>query len=165
MPGATCSTHSNGTTTTSRKSFPAGCKTETASCLECRPASIRNRNLQGYVSCTTSFGSEQQHMQVERNDWLKVAKGILSLGFWRGKLTTHPSYSWYLQRARGAVHSALAASEGSQVVLVGHSAGGWLARAFAGPLLLPLFFTSEREGTGDIPKVQSCIAHKTSTLT
>lgn len=67
-----------------------------------------------------------------RKDWLRVALGITSLDFWRSGLTTHPSYSWYLQRVKDTVRAALEASEGGQVVLVGHSAGGWLGRAFLG---------------------------------
>lgn len=77
------------------------------------------------------------------------------MGFWRGQLTTHPSYSWYLQRVRDTVQNALSESEVSQVILVGHSAGGWLARAFTGPpppsrspslLLVPV--TTWQAGTG-----------------
>jgi pimeloyl-ACP methyl ester carboxylesterase len=79
-------------------------------------------------------------VQVERKDWFNVAKGIMSLDFWRAQLTTHPSYSWYLQRVRTTVQRALATSNASQVVLVGHSAGGWLARAFVGAE--PHHFTS-----------------------
>lgn len=77
-------------------------------------------------------GFQVHVVPVERKDWLKVAKGVLSLGFWRGQLTTHPSYSWYLQRVRDTVQNALSEPEVSQVILVGHSAGGWLARAFTG---------------------------------
>jgi alpha-beta hydrolase superfamily lysophospholipase len=82
--------------------------------------------------CLAATDRNDYAIQVERKDWFKVAKGAMSLAFWRGQLTTHPSYSWYLQRVRTTVQHALATSEASQVVLVGHSAGGWLARAFTG---------------------------------
>lgn len=73
-----------------------------------------------------------QCVQVLRKDWLNVARGIFTLGYWRRTLTTHPSYSWYLSRVRDTVQHALDDSGASQVTLVGHSAGGWLARAFTG---------------------------------
>ena len=58
--------------------------------------------------------------------------GFLSPKFWRAQLTTHPGYSWYLSRVRSTVQEALQATGASQAVIVGHSAGGWLARAFLG---------------------------------
>jgi len=67
---------------------------------------------------------------VERRDWFKVARALLRVDFWRTRLTTDPGYSWYLQRVQAAVAQAEATQPGRGVVLVGHSAGGWLARAF-----------------------------------
>jgi broad specificity phosphatase PhoE len=61
-----------------------------------------------------------------------VVRGAILPDFWRADLTTHPSYSWYLERVRAAVHSALEGSGAKGVVLVCHSAGGWLGRAFLG---------------------------------
>jgi pimeloyl-ACP methyl ester carboxylesterase len=72
------------------------------------------------------------HMQMSRTDWLQVARGTLNPAFWRGQLTTHPSYSWYLERVRHTVQAALTETGANKVILIGHSAGGWLARAFLG---------------------------------
>jgi pimeloyl-ACP methyl ester carboxylesterase len=69
---------------------------------------------------------------MSRKDWLRVVPGVFSPAFWRAQLTTHPGYSWYLARVRATVREALDSTGSSQVVLVGHSAGGWLARAFLG---------------------------------
>ena len=41
-------------------------------------------------------------------------------------------YRWYLDRVAATVEAARASSGSERVVLVGHSAGGWLARAFSG---------------------------------
>ena len=71
-------------------------------------------------------------LQVTRRDWFRVVPGFLSPKFWRAQLTTHPGYSWYLSRVRSTVQEALQATGASQAVIVGHSAGGWLARAFLG---------------------------------
>lgn len=104
-------------------------------------------------------GFEVHIVPVERKDWLKVAKGILSLDFWKGQLTTHPSYSWYLQRVRSTVQTALSNSESSQVVLIGHSAGGWLARAFTGD---PQWFVDSSSCTPDSLTMRARMAHDPS---
>ena len=44
-------------------------------------------------------------------------------------------YRWYLQRIQAAVDKACRESNRDQVDLIGHSAGGWLARAFVGDAL------------------------------
>ncbi|GLC46697.1 hypothetical protein PLESTB_001353700 [Pleodorina starrii] len=67
---------------------------------------------------------------VERKDWFGVARGLLTRGFWRGSLTTHPGYTWYLERVAATVEQAMRETGADQVVLVGHSAGGWLGRAY-----------------------------------
>eukprot|EP00892_Ulva_mutabilis_P002429 jgi/Ulvmu1/12187/UM085_0051.1 len=84
------------------------------------------------ASALESRGFQCNVVPVLRKDWLRVAQGITSLDFWRCGLTTHPSYSWYLQRLKSTVRDALETSGAEQVILVGHSAGGWLGRAFLG---------------------------------
>jgi pimeloyl-ACP methyl ester carboxylesterase len=52
---------------------------------------------------------------------------------WRGECTPYePGYGWYVSRARETIQSAAAEAEGRGVVVVGHSAGGWLGRAVVG---------------------------------
>ena len=66
-------------------------------------------------------------MEMERGDWAQVfTRGLPNPTFWAGAATTAPHYSWYLERLMAAVEDA----GGEDVVLVAHSAGGWLARAF-----------------------------------
>jgi len=71
---------------------------------------------------------------VQRIDWLQVfAKGLVSLSFWRGTLTPYaPPFNWYLEALEASVEAASAEAGGKRVVLVAHSAGGWLARAWLG---------------------------------
>ncbi|GLI70045.1 hypothetical protein VaNZ11_014812 [Volvox africanus] len=71
---------------------------------------------------------------LERKDWFRVAGALFTRGFWQGKLTTHPGYSWYLERVAETVEHAISETGAEQVILVGHSAGGWLARAYLGDL-------------------------------
>ena len=56
----------------------------------------------------------------------------------------------YLLRVRDTVREAMAVSGSDQVVLVGHSAGGWLARAFLGD---PQWFVGDagqKAGAGQV---------------
>jgi pimeloyl-ACP methyl ester carboxylesterase len=74
---------------------------------------------------------------IQRTDWLNVARGLTDLGFVAGNAQPEgPAFSWYVAKAKATVERAVAAREKSaeassdaRVVLVGHSAGGWLARA------------------------------------
>lgn len=92
---------------------------------------------------TLAVSTRAISVQVSRRDWLQVAKGTILPKFWRAELTTHPGYSWYLERTRAAVHAAAAAAGGGGVVLVCHSAGGWLGRAFLGD---PQWFDGAGQG-------------------
>lgn len=69
---------------------------------------------------------------VDRKDWFKVGRMLFSPAFYSSSCTTHPGYAWYLQRCADEVARVRQESGAAQVVLVGHSAGGWLARAFLG---------------------------------
>ena len=69
-------------------------------------------------------------VDVERKDWAKILGGLLSVGFWTQKSTSDPAYTWYIERLDATVRRALAAHPGAtQVDLVCHSAGGWLAKS------------------------------------
>lgn len=68
-------------------------------------------------------------LDVKRLDWLQVfVNGLFDPLFWAGNMPpTRPSFAWYLDRIRNEIER----SE-DKVVLVAHSAGGWLARAALG---------------------------------
>ena len=69
-------------------------------------------------------------LHVERIEWARVIFGLILAIVWRPLATpSGPAYSWFVQRLRNAVDEAHAQSGGERVLLVGHSAGGWLARA------------------------------------
>lgn len=63
------------------------------------------------------LGYDAEVVPMAFSDWLPVLAG--------------GSFSWYLDRADAAL-AALAARSGGRVALVGHSAGGWLARLLMG---------------------------------
>lgn len=74
-------------------------------------------------------------VDIERRDWIQVARCIASRAYWTGKSTVDPGYRWYLHRVQAAIDKACKECDSDQVDLIGHSAGGWLARAFVGDAL------------------------------
>jgi hypothetical protein len=73
-------------------------------------------------------------LPVKRSDWLNVFfRGGLDLAFWLGKAPpTGPAFCWYLDRIKASVLEMCKDDEDTTVILVAHSAGGWLARASLG---------------------------------
>jgi pimeloyl-ACP methyl ester carboxylesterase len=84
-------------------------------------------------------------LRVERTDWLQVFwNGALDYKFWLG--TADPSrrpFRWYLDRIAEQINE-LCEKENDKVVLIGHSAGGWLGRAALG-----YFSTSKKDNGND----------------
>ncbi len=83
----------------------------------------------------------------KRSDWLQVFwKGALDPQFWAGQAPPiRPAFAWYLQRIADTIQEmrnsendsesiALTSTTSPKMILVGHSAGGWLARAALGYL-------------------------------
>jgi len=71
---------------------------------------------------------------IKRSDWIRVAGGLLDIpNFYTGNaLPSGPGYGWYLERLKETVDAAHEESGGEKVILMAHSAGGWLARAALG---------------------------------
>lgn len=74
-------------------------------------------------------------VEVERRNWFQVGKSLATRAYWSGNSTVDPGYRWYLHKVQAAVEKACQENICSQVDLIGHSAGGWLARAFVGDAL------------------------------
>ncbi|CAI0384960.1 unnamed protein product [Linum tenue] len=69
--------------------------------------------------------------KVSRVDWLRNAAGLLDPSYWSGTLKPRPVLDWYLKRVDDAVQEAKAIAQGDETLsLIGHSAGGWLARVY-----------------------------------
>ncbi|PON87470.1 GPI inositol-deacylase PGAP1-like [Trema orientale] len=69
--------------------------------------------------------------KVSRLDWLRNAAGLLDPNYWRGTLRPRPVLDWYLKRVNDAVQEAKELSQSATTLsLIGHSAGGWLARLY-----------------------------------
>ncbi|XP_010420498.1 PREDICTED: uncharacterized protein LOC104706066 [Camelina sativa] len=69
---------------------------------------------------------------VSRLDWFRNAAGLVDPAYWRGTLRPRPVLDWYLNRIDDAVREANELSQGQRqgLSLIGHSAGGWLARVY-----------------------------------
>ncbi|CAJ2642582.1 unnamed protein product [Trifolium pratense] len=82
-----------------------------------------------------NYGLSTVVAKVSRLDWLRNASGLIDPNYWRGTLEPTPVLDWYLERVNDAVEEAneLAGEGGDSTTtlsLIGHSAGGWLARLY-----------------------------------
>ncbi|XP_020229250.1 uncharacterized protein LOC109810241 isoform X2 [Cajanus cajan] len=79
------------------------------------------------------YGVQTVVAKVSRLDWLRNAAGLVDPNYWRATLQPTPVLDWYLERVHHAVQQAKETQgQGSTatVSLIGHSAGGWLARVY-----------------------------------
>ena len=71
-------------------------------------------------------------VEVPRWEWLRVAGGLFDPQFWLCKQQPEGlAYGWYVRRARETIDAAYRRSD-ERVLVLAHSAGGWLARAALG---------------------------------
>ncbi|KAL9226793.1 hypothetical protein vseg_002564 [Gypsophila vaccaria] len=76
------------------------------------------------------YGIKSVVARVSRLDWFRNAAGLADLDYWKGTLRPRPVLDWYLERVDEAVNEAIEGAQGGTISLVGHSAGGWLARVY-----------------------------------
>ncbi|CAN1271972.1 hypothetical protein LINPERPRIM_LOCUS14369 [Linum perenne] len=101
-----------------------------------RPAVILpglGNNTADYGSLQTTlgeFGVPTVVAKVNRIDWLRNAAGLLDSSYWSGNLKPRPVLDWYLERVDDAVQEAKELAPGGKLSMIGHSAGGWLARVY-----------------------------------
>ncbi|CAN1271976.1 hypothetical protein LINPERPRIM_LOCUS14369 [Linum perenne] len=96
--------------------------------------------MQGLGNNTADYGSLQTTLgefgvptvvaKVNRIDWLRNAAGLLDSSYWSGNLKPRPVLDWYLERVDDAVQEAKELAPGGKLSMIGHSAGGWLARVY-----------------------------------
>jgi len=71
-----------------------------------------------------SARSDVRVADVKRYDWLRNAAGLTDVKYWQGNLNPRPTVDWYLEYIDRAV------GDSEEVVLLAHSAGGWLGRVW-----------------------------------
>ncbi|BBN19771.1 hypothetical protein MPTK1_8g13500 [Marchantia polymorpha subsp. ruderalis] len=104
---------------------------------QCRPCVILpglGNNTSDYNALVSDLEARNVSatvVQVARADWLRNASGLLDGNYWKGTLSPRPVLNWYLERMKAAIDIAKAGAGGDgKVSLIGHSAGGWLARVY-----------------------------------
>ncbi|XP_038699201.1 uncharacterized protein LOC119996583 isoform X2 [Tripterygium wilfordii] len=76
------------------------------------------------------YGVSTVVAKVSRYDWLRNAAGLVDPNYWKGTLEPRPVLDWYLKKIHDAVEEAKEQAQGGSLALIGHSAGGWLARVY-----------------------------------
>jgi pimeloyl-ACP methyl ester carboxylesterase len=66
-------------------------------------------------------------LPIARLDWFRNVAGFADPAYWRGELEPRPILNWYVDRVEKLVDEM-----GEDVTIIGHSAGGWLARVYLG---------------------------------
>lgn len=91
----------------------------------------------GFVAALTRRGFNPDLVRVlplQRYEWVRVAGGLFDPNFYRGKCTPDGlGYGWYVKRLRRTIEEAFElGGRNEKVLVIGHSAGGWLGRAALG---------------------------------
>ena len=92
----------------------------------------------GFVAALTRRGLNPDLISVlplQRYEWIRVAGGLFDIpNFYTNNcLPDGLGYGWYVKRLRETIEEAYTnAGRSERVILIGHSAGGWLARAALG---------------------------------
>lgn len=70
---------------------------------------------------------------LSRNQWLQVSKAALTPEFFSSQLKVHSTLDWYFQAMEEGI-AQLFAKDGpdTHICIIGHSIGGWVARAYLG---------------------------------
>jgi hypothetical protein len=72
---------------------------------------------------------------LSRRDWIKVSRQLPTQEFWNANLSVHKTLDWYFQALEQGLTEILQSQDNDlDICLVGHSIGGWVARAYLGGL-------------------------------
>jgi pimeloyl-ACP methyl ester carboxylesterase len=123
----------------SRASTRASHATHKASDARTRPPSSvvilpgLGNSSEDYVDLVANLerrGHPSTVVDVDRIDWLRNIAGARTRAYWEGSLRPRPTVDWFLEKCETATRDARDSNPNADVVLVAHSAGGWLARVF-----------------------------------
>jgi hypothetical protein len=74
---------------------------------------------------------------LPRTEWIKVARSLPTRDYLGGTLKNHKVLSWYFAAIEKALDEIFTQEgENAKIALIGHSIGGWVARAYLGGLSL-----------------------------
>ena len=70
---------------------------------------------------------------LPRTEWIKVAKQLPTAEFLQARLPVQKTLGWYFEAMeRGLVDILAEEGPGANICIIGHSIGGWVARAYLG---------------------------------
>ena len=73
--------------------------------------------------------------KLPRTEWIKVAKQLPTKAFFEARLPVYQTLKWYFDAIENAFAEIFAKEpETTSVCIIGHSIGGWVARAYLGGL-------------------------------
>ncbi|XP_031276157.1 uncharacterized protein LOC116134617 isoform X1 [Pistacia vera] len=107
-----------------------------SSISKCCPAVIlpglgnNSGDYQKLAMTLNEYGVSAVVANVSRFDWFRNAAGLADPNYWRGTLRPRPVLDWYFKRIDEAIQKAKPLAQGGTLSLIGHSAGGWLARVY-----------------------------------
>lgn len=95
------------------------------------------------ISDIKEFASEKLTVDIgtcrvaplPRTEWIKVARNLPTRSFVESTLPVHKTLDWYFAAMEDAISDIFAEEgEGVNLSIIGHSIGGWVARAYLGGL-------------------------------
>ncbi|XP_044483079.1 uncharacterized protein LOC123209250 isoform X2 [Mangifera indica] len=107
-----------------------------SSTSKCRPAVIlpglgnNSGDYKKLEMTLNEYGVSTVVANVSRLDWFRNAAGLADPNYWRGTLRPRPVLDWYFKRIDEAIEKAKPLAPEGSLSLIGHSAGGWLARVY-----------------------------------
>lgn len=134
MVSATSGSHSTSAISPSEKVSVLVCPAQFCVPADYAPLLDNLKNLESQGALKQSIGSFAV-APLPRTEWIKVARQLPTKEFLEARLPVQETLGWYFAAIENAMTQILA-EEGpsARICIIGHSIGGWVARAYLGGL-------------------------------
>ena len=85
----------------------------------------------GFIKALTNRGINTYVVPIERYDWLQIGKGLFDPSYYSYSCLPNKLLKFYFDKTHTAICNIIKET-GQKPILIGHSAGGWLARGMMG---------------------------------
>ena len=85
----------------------------------------------GFIKALTNRGINTYVVPIERYDWLQIGKGLFDPSYYSYSCLPNKLFQFYFDKTHIAICNIIRET-GQKPILIGHSAGGWLARGMMG---------------------------------
>jgi hypothetical protein len=85
----------------------------------------------GIVQSLSKRGYDVDVVPIQRYQWLNILSGLFSPDFWKSSCKPQDLFEFYFRAVDDSVREIKGNSD-QPLILIGHSAGGWLARGILG---------------------------------